>query len=69
MITHIEDAYEPCPECGSAVPLKRSDPPAPRYDGPAPAPLEPFAVAECPSCGAALPERATTDGGSEQDDA
>jgi hypothetical protein len=59
MITHIEDAFEQCPDCGCAVPPARVDPPAPDYgrDEPGRPPRRPsFEPDCCPTCGYQLTE-------------
>jgi hypothetical protein len=68
MITHIEDAYEECPDCGRQVPLRRVDPPAPDYDDTSGrAPLRPsFGPDRCRTCGSeAAPQPRDAAGGDE----
>jgi hypothetical protein len=68
VITHIEDAYEQCPDCGCPVPPGRVDPPAPDYDGDKAGrtPLRPsFDAGCCPTCGSEVGQPDAPAGGHE----
>lgn len=60
MITHAEDAFERCPDCGCRMAPARVDPPTPNYSGhdPERPPKRPsFAPDCCPTCGSEPAER------------